>query len=971
MTNKSAKVIVPYSSVFAEREASEDEIEVFSDSGLIEDTLPPDTENPHSDIYLLRHLFGPENELIFKVNGKGPQRDFKLDGSEETWELERDLDIAERGDYRWRPKSAVRIAVVGVMAAPDRNSYEENRRIDQVIIEVTDSPTPPSAVILHGPRVQFAWKLDDKVTRKQLDDFETRFHEKFKTVPSDLTLFEITTGLRDLHQHKPGSVYLSDAVYHPRDLRNMYSEAKAPPVSGPRVGLPAWRQRIEKAYDLLPHEGVLSAIGHILAHQREVKQNVDPILSMAWQRYPDGGGAAGLYLSYSANIKNGALATRHSGDGPERAVIIKGFPVDETSARFLDVQTNIVRDMHRQLPKKVFFWLHRTVHRLNDEPLKTVAAVMLAAGMSRKDGVEVMALCHGALFAKDIKLGEQIPDDINDRIGIISTKEQMEARLKAATEAFDAIPDVGTDLPDPARMPIDIFDEIRVPRLEENMVPPVLWRFAESNARQIGAAVEAIFISSLFACAAAISDDVRIKPRSNSNWLESARIWAALIAPPSAKKSPAASVALKPLQAIDRQRVGAATEKLATYELNKKIYKAQEAAYIKAAAKGDDAGDPPVPPQEPLAERLLIMDATPEALVNIAMNQTRGLALYRDELSGWFGSFDAYKGGGKGSKDGPFWLSAYNGDGWIVDRVSRSGGSATNVGTSIFGGIQHDALRDLKLHQKRDGMLARFLPVILDKRDGNVGQNVEADSHANNIYELLIERLAKLAPRRLDGTECGPIECPDNISEQMDDFLRELALLSQTDGAVPDAMAEHLGKLEGMAYRLLLIYHCIDISDPWATSPSQKLCDRVLRLLRGFVLPSIDVLYNQLLATEVNNHTLALTQKVARTILAKRLTKFDLRQLQQSNSSWFPKADIEGNRMRYMILNLLRDANWIDPVGLDHEADHTVFKPHTKWKTNPLVWETMEEQQKDAESARKQGWELLKRNIANRKGGEE
>ena len=180
-------------------------------------------------------------------------------------------------------------------------------------------------------------------------------------------------------------------------------------------------------------------------------------------------------------------------------------------------------------------------------------------------------------------------------------------------------------------------------------------------------------------------------------------------------------------------------------------------------------------------------------------------------------------------------------------------------------------------------------------------------------------------------------------------------------------MAEHLGKLEGMSYRLLLIYHCIAVPYPLGTPISQDTFDRVHRLLRGFILPSIDVLYNQLLATDANDNALAMAQRVARTILAKRLKVFDLRTLQQSNRHWFPKADMEGNRMRYVILNLLRDANWIVPVGLSSEADHTPFRPHTRWKTNPLVWDAMKEHQKTAEEDRKRGWELLQRNIQARK----
>jgi hypothetical protein len=54
-------------------------------------------------------------------------------------------------------------------------------------------------------------------------------------------------------------------------------------------------------------------------------------------------------------------------------------------------------------------------------------------------------------------------------------------------------------------------------------------------------------------------------------------------------------------------------------------------------------------------------------------------------------------------------------------------------------------------------------------------------------------------------------------------------------------------------------------------------------------------------------------------------------------------------------------------MGLDLETDHTPFRPHTAWKTNPLVWDAMKEHQKVAQEDRKRGLELLQRNVAARK----
>jgi hypothetical protein len=44
--------------------------------------------------------------------------------------------------------------------------------------------------------------------------------------------------------------------------------------------------------------------------------------------------------------------------------------------------------------------------------------------------------------------------------------------------------------------------------------------------------------------------------------------------------------------------------------------------------------------------------------------------LARDELSGWFGSFDRYAKAGKTGADSAHWLSMHNGESVTVDRAS-------------------------------------------------------------------------------------------------------------------------------------------------------------------------------------------------------------------------------------------------------------------------------------------------------------
>src|SRR4029079_6607259 len=77
--------------------------------------------------------------------------------------------------------------------------------------------------------------------------------------------------------------------------------------------------------------------------------------------------------------------------------------------------------------------------------------------------------------------------------------------------------------------------------------------------------------------------------------------------------------------------------------------------------------DPPEEPKEPKPERNAVSDTTVEALAPLLLANPRGLLLKRDELAGWFGSFDRYAGG-KGGTDSANWLSMFNAQSLTVDR---------------------------------------------------------------------------------------------------------------------------------------------------------------------------------------------------------------------------------------------------------------------------------------------------------------
>ncbi|MCI1141931.1 DUF3987 domain-containing protein [Sphingomonas sp. WKB10] len=82
-----------------------------------------------------------------------------------------------------------------------------------------------------------------------------------------------------------------------------------------------------------------------------------------------------------------------------------------------------------------------------------------------------------------------------------------------------------------------------------------------------------------------------------------------------------------------------------------KAERAEWQAQVKAATK-DGVATPSMPtaavePDEPQRPRLVVQDATPEALGEILAGNPNGTLHLRDELAAWLMSFDRYSPGGR------------------------------------------------------------------------------------------------------------------------------------------------------------------------------------------------------------------------------------------------------------------------------------------------------------------------------------
>jgi hypothetical protein len=200
--------------------------------------------------------------------------------------------------------------------------------------------------------------------------------------------------------------------------------------------------------------------------------------------------------------------------------------------------------------------------------------------------------------------------------------------------------------------------------------------------------------------------------RASTSWSEPMTLWTCIVAASGDRKTPGVNVTLRALDLIEREHSDAVTAARLAHETRRQ--NANEATKHwknrrKAAFDGEPLQNPPPMPAEAIdpgdfiEPRLYATDPTIERLAPLIRARPRGLMLIRDELSGLFANMGRYSRG----TDRPFWLEAWNGNRYVVERVSKSI-AVEHLLVGIIGGFQPDKLARA-FQGDEDGIYGRFL----------------------------------------------------------------------------------------------------------------------------------------------------------------------------------------------------------------------------------------------------------------------
>jgi hypothetical protein len=196
---------------------------------------------------------------------------------------------------------------------------------------------------------------------------------------------------------------------------------------------------------------------------------------------------------------------------------------------------------------------------------------------------------------------------------------------------------------------------------------------------------------------------------ASRSWTEPATIWSAIVGFSGSGKTPGLDVVKRHLAFVERARREKMAELQRNHETRAETARAAQKKWKREVDEAIEGGR--TPPERPaaateirnfIAPRLYVSDVTVERLAVLLQARPQGMMVINDELAGLFLNMGRYSNG----SDREFWLEAWNGKHFIVERMGRPPVAIDHLLVGIAGGLQPDKLVR-SFEGDDDGMYAR------------------------------------------------------------------------------------------------------------------------------------------------------------------------------------------------------------------------------------------------------------------------
>ncbi len=476
-----------------------------------------------------------------------------------------------------------------------------------------------------------------------------------------------------------------------------------------------------------------------------------------------------------------------------------------------------------------------------------------------------------------------------------------------------------------------LIEEIAPPAFPLEIFPPLLAEWLIQTAISKSAPVDYVAAPLLTGAASLIGTARRVMPWSG--WSEPAILWTTLVGSPSAGKSPAMDPVLSVLAKLEGDSLEDHVEALRIYETDKlEAELAKERWVQNAKSAGEERFATPVMPasavlpEMPMRKRLLIKDATSEALLAALKGQPKGFLTVRDELAGWFAAMDRYSASKGG--DRALWLEAYGGRPYTLDRVKNGGEPfyIPSLAISVLGGIQPDRLQSRLLKGDDDGLSARFLYIYPNLAPRHRPKHLADD----RIIKNFTYKLDALAPDMDENqTPCSRILPLSTIAaDRFERWWQQLLTTAPENGR----MSGWWGKAQGLCLRIALVLEYLE----WAVSPDEmeptELSVRTIENAINFIEDYAGPMAKRAHGVARANGYSAITLTLARHIQENGFTEISARDLQRGG----PMRNLTAKEIKTACFELI-GLNWLQAAPV--QRGEGMGKNQGRFLVNPALHE--------------------------------
>ena len=368
----------------------------------------------------------------------------------------------------------------------------------------------------------------------------------------------------------------------------------------------------------------------------------------------------------------------------------------------------------------------------------------------------------------------------------------------------------------------------KAPILNLDLLPRSIASWVKDVSERMQVPPSMIAVPILIALSSVVGRSRAIYPKEFDDWKVIPNLWGAVVALSGLLKSPAQQMGLSLLDLLVREAEKKQKQDLIERKAQESIYRLKIKAVEKeiTAAVEEEGSCSELRTKlasllksqaenHPTERRYRTSDPTVEKLAELMKENSNGMLLCRDEISGWLMNLE--KPGREGDRE--FYLESWSGDSpFDVDRIARGTIKVEALCLSIVGGIQPGKLSRyvsgaVEGGWEADGLLQRLqLLVWPEISDGwelvDRRPNRKACKAAVEVFQRL-DRLKEVKTVRLLGGVPGIHFAPD-AQEFFNDWLTCLEHRLRSGEIACEALLSHLSKYRSLMPSLSLLIHLSD-----------------------------------------------------------------------------------------------------------------------------------------------------------------